>query len=217
MLRKFFLFSLIFVLQGVTQATDSDKDFLSLFIKIQNLEKEIAQLRNEIEVLEAEVKYYESQNKNSIDGLELKVLSLMSLDNLQNAESTLSEKSDQLLNSYEEAIILIQKGNLVEAVNALNNFVTNNQDDEQTPLAYFWLGELNLSQNNLALSIQNFNTLIGLYPSHWRVPLAKYKLGTIYLEQGNTNRAKTQFEFVIAEYPDSSAAKASRESLDSLE
>lgn len=217
MLRNFFLFSLIFVLQGVAQETDSDKDFLSLFIKIQNLEKEIAQLRNEIEVLEAEVKYYESQNKNSIDELELKVLSLMSLDNLQNAESTLGQKSNQLLNSYEEAIILIQKGNLVEAVNALNNFVTNNQDDEQTPLAYFWLGELNLSQNNLALSIQNFNTLIGLYPSHWRVPLAKYKLGTIYLEQGNTNRAKTQFEFVIAEYPDSSAAKASRESLDSLE
>jgi tol-pal system protein YbgF len=141
----------------------------------------------------------------------------MSLENLQNAESTLDQKSDQLLNSYEEAIILIQKGNLVEAVNALNNFVTNNQDDEQTPLAYFWLGELNLSQNNLALSIQNFNTLIGLYPAHWRVPLAKYKLGAIYLEQGNTNRAKTQFEFVIAEYPDSSAAKASRESLDSLE
>ena len=217
MLRNFFLFSLIFNLQGIAQETDSDKDFLSLFIKIQNLEKEIAQLRNEIEVLEAEVKYYEAQNKNSIDGLELKVLSLMSLDNLQNAESTLGEKSDQLLNSYEEAIILIQKGNLVEAVNALNNFVTNNQDDEQTPLAYFWLGELNLSQNNLALSIQNFNTLIGLYPSHWRVPLAKYKLGAIYLEQGNTNRAKTQFEFVIAEYPDSSAAKASRESLDSLE
>ena len=217
MLRNLFLFSLIFNLQGIAQETDSDKDFLSLFIKIQNLEKEIAQLRNEIEVLEAEVKYYESQNKNSIDRLELKVLSLMSLDNLQNAESTLGEKSDQLLNSYEEAIILIQKGNLVEAVNALNNFVTNNQDDEQTPLAYFWLGELNLSQNNLALSIQNFNTLIGLYPSHWRVPLAKYKLGAIYLEQGNTNRAKTQFEFVIAEYPDSSAAKASRESLDSLE
>ena len=217
MLKNLFPFLLIFNLQGIAQESDSDKDFLSLFIKIQNLEKEIAQLRNEIEVLEAEVKYYESQNNNSIDGLELKVLSLMSLDNLQNAESTLDQKSDQLLNSYEEAIILIQKGNLVEAVNALNNFVTNNQDDEQTPLAYFWLGELNLSQNNLALSIQNFNTLIGLYPAHWRVPLAKYKLGAIYLEQGNTNRAKTQFEFVIAEYPDSSAAKASRESLDSLE
>lgn len=217
MLKNLFPFLLIFNLQGIAQESGSDKDFLSLFIKIQNLEKEIAQLRNEIEVLEAEVTYYESQNKISIDGLELKVLSLMSLENLQNAESTLDQKSDQLLNSYEEAIILIQKGNLVEAVNALNNFVTNNQDDEQTPLAYFWLGELNLSQNNLALSIQNFNTLIGLYPAHWRVPLAKYKLGAIYLEQGNTNRAKTQFEFVIAEYPDSSAAKASRESLDSLE
>jgi len=184
---------------------------------MQELEKEIAELRNQVEILEAKVDYYESKSTTSIDDLEIKVLSLMSIDALKDVETNLNDRSNELLNSYEEAIVLIQKGNLVEALNALNNFVSTNQNEEQTPLAYFWLGELNLSQNNLALSIQNFNTLIGLYPNHWRVPLAKYKLGVIYLEQGDTERAKTQFEFVIKDYPDSSAARASRDSLDSLE
>jgi Uncharacterized protein conserved in bacteria len=49
------------------------------------------------------------------------------------------------------------------------------------------------------------------------VPLAKYKLGTIYLEQGDKDRALAQFESVIKDFPESSAAKASRESLSSLE
>jgi TolA-binding protein len=49
------------------------------------------------------------------------------------------------------------------------------------------------------------------------VPLAKFKLGTIYLEQGNDVRAAVQFENVIKEFPESSAAKASAETLSSLE
>ena len=65
--------------------------------------------------------------------------------------------------------------------------------------------------------MENFNTLLGQYPSHWRIPLAKYKLGTIYLEEGNLERARAQFQSVIEDFPESSAAKASRESLSSLE
>ena len=84
-------------------------------------------------------------------------------------------------------------------------------------MAYFWLGEINLSKGNIAVATQNFNTLIGLYPAHWRIPLAKYKLGTIYLEEGDKGRALAQFESIIKDFPDSSAAKASRESLSSLE
>ena len=103
--------------------------------------------------------------------------------------------------------MLIQKGNLDEALTALNVYVQNAEESDETPLAYFWLGEINLSNGNPAVATQNFNTLIGLYPSHWRVPLAKYKLGTIYLEQGDKDRALAQFESVIKDFPESSAAK----------
>ncbi|MDP7403775.1 MAG: tetratricopeptide repeat protein, partial [Gammaproteobacteria bacterium] len=96
-------------------------------------------------------------------------------------------------------------------------FVQSNNDSDDTPLAYFWMGEINLTNGNLAVATQNFNTLVGLYPTHWKVPLAKFKLGTIYFEQGNKERAVALFESVIREYPDSSAAKASAETLSSLE
>ena len=140
----------------------------------------------------------------------------MSVEDLKSFEPKESSQL-QTLNSYEQAIVLIQKGNLDEALTALNVYVQNAEESDETPLAYFWLGEINLSNGNLAVATQNFNTLIGLYPSHWRVPLAKYKLGTIYLEQVDKDRALAQFESVIKDFPESSAAKASRESLSSLE
>ena len=196
--------------------SDEDKEFIELYIKIQSLEKEISSLRNQIEILETQVQFYQGKNIELIDEINSKLVSLMSVEDLKSVKPNESSQP-QNLNSYEQAIVLIQKGDLDGALTALNVYIQNAEESDETPLAYFWLGEINLSKGNLAVATQNFNTLIGLYPAHWRIPLAKYKLGTIYLEQGDKGRALVQFESIIEDFPDSSAAKASRESLSSLE
>ncbi len=211
-----YLFTLFLISPLIFSQSDEDKEFIELYLKIQSLEKEIALLRNEVEVLETQVKFYQERNVELIDEIDSKLISLMSIEDLKSFEPKESSQL-QTLNSYEQAIVLIQKGNLDEALTALNVYVQNAEESDETPLAYFWLGEINLSNGNLAVATQNFNTLVGLYPGHWRVPLAKYKLGTIYLEQGDKDRALAQFESVIKDFPESSAAKASRESLSSLE
>ena len=211
-----YLFTLFLISSLIFSQSDEDKEFIELYLKIQSLEKEIALLRNEVEVLETQVKFYQERNVELIDEIDSKLISLMSVEDLKSFEPKESSQL-QTLNSYEQAIVLIQKGNLDEALTALNVYVQNAEESDETPLAYFWLGEINLSNGNLAVATQNFNTLVGLYPGHWRVPLAKYKLGTIYLEQGDKDRALAQFESVIKDFPESSAAKASRESLSSLE
>tara|TARA_Y100001936_G_C15931429_1_gene589560 strand:+ start:363 stop:977 length:615 start_codon:yes stop_codon:yes gene_type:complete len=200
----------------VFSQSDEDKEFIELYIKIQSLEKEIASLRNQIEILGTQVQFYQDKNIELIDEIDSKLISLMSVEDLKSIKSNESSQP-QNLNSYEQAIVLIQKGDLDGALTALNVYIQNAEETDETPLAYFWLGEINLSKGNIAVATQNFNTLIGLYPAHWRIPLAKYKLGTIYLEQGDKGRASAQFESIIKDFPDSSAAKASRESLSSLE
>ena len=211
-----YLFILLLISPLVFSQSDEDKEFIELYLKIQSLEKEIALLRNEVEILETQVKFYQEKNIELIDEIDSKLISLMSVEDLKSFESN-EVPQEQVLNSYEQAIILIQKGNLDGALTALNVYVQNAEESDETPLAYFWLGEINLSNGNLAIATQNFNTLVGLYPAHWRVPLAKYKLATIYLEQGDVDRAVAQFESVVRDFPESSAAKASRESLSSLE
>ena len=210
-------FFLILFLSLYTVAQESsDKEFVELYLKIQNLEKEIATLRNEIEIIQTQLDFYQEKNLQKINEINSKLISLMSIEDLQKSEAII-ERDDQILNSYDQAILLIRKGQLNEALSALNAFVQTNSDSDDTPLAYFWMGEINLTNGNLAVATQNFNTLVGLYPTHWKVPLAKFKLGTIYSEQGNKERAVALFESVIKEYPDSSAAKASAETLSSLE
>ena len=211
-----YLFTLLLISPLVFSQSDEDKEFIELYLKIQSLEKEIALLRNEVEILETQVKFYQEKNIELIDEIDSKLISLMSVEDLKSFESN-EVPQEQVLNSYEQAIILIQKGNLDGALTALNVYVQNAEESDETPLAYFWLGEINLSNGNLAIATQNFNTLVGLYPAHWRVPLAKYKLATIYLEQGDVDRAVAQFESIVRDFPESSAAKASRESLSSLE
>ena len=195
---------------------DGDKEFIELYLKIQSLEKEIASLRNEIEVIQTQLDFYQSKNLEKIDEIDSKLTSLMSIEDLQQSQAIV-ERNDQVLNSYDQAVLLIRKGQLNEALSALNTFVQTNNDSDDNPLAYFWMGEINLTNGNLAVATQNYNTLVGLYPSHWKVPLAKFKLGTIYLEQGNNERAAVILESVVKDYPDSSAAKASAETLSSLE
>ena len=211
-----YLFILLLISPLAFSQSDEDKEFIELYLKIQSLEKEIVSLRNEVEILETQVKFYQERNVELIDEIDSKLISLMSVEDLKSIESNDTPQT-QTLNSYEQAIVLIQKGNLDGALTALNVYVQNAEESDETPLAYFWLGEINLSNGNLAVATQNFNTLIGLYPAHWRVPLAKYKLATIYLEQGDEDRAVAQFESVVRDFPESSAAKASRESLSSLE
>ena len=211
-----YLFILLLISPLVFSQSDEDKEFIELYLKIQSLEKEIALLRNEVEILETQVKFYQEKNIELIDEIDSKLISLMSVEDLKSFESN-EVPQEQVLNSYEQAIILIQKGNLDGALTALNVYVQNAEESDETPLAYFWLGEINLSNGNLAIATHNFNTLVGLYPAHWRVPLAKYKLATIYLEQGDVDRAVAQFESIVRDFPESSAAKASRESLSSLE
>ena len=84
----------------------------------------------------------------------------MSIEDLQKSE-VIVERDDQVLNSYDQAILLlIRKGQLNEALSALNAFVQTNNDSDDTPLAYFWMGEINLTNGNLAVATQNYNTLL---------------------------------------------------------
>jgi TolA-binding protein len=194
-----------------------DEEFIELYLKIQELEQEIALMRNQIEILNTKQDFFERQNEKSFNDLELKILSYKNLEDLELIDGEFLTENTNPLNSYEEGIVLIKKGDFVNALIALKNFINLPEKNEQTPLAYFWLGELNLNLGDYEQSIQDFNTLIGLYPGHWRTPLAKYKLGVIYLEEGDSERAGKQFKLVIDEFPESSAAEASRVALDGLE
>ena len=132
-------FLVIIFLSAYALPQDDDKEFIELYLKIQSLEKDIATLRNEIEVIQTQLDFYQSKNLEKIDEIDSKLTSLMSIEDLQQSE-VIIERNDKVLNSYDQAILLIRKGQLNEALSALNTFVQTNNDSDDTPLAYFWIG-----------------------------------------------------------------------------
>ena len=56
----------------------------------------------------------------------------MSVEDLKSIEPNDTPQT-QTLNSYEQAIVLIQKGNLDAALTALNVYVQNAEESDETP------------------------------------------------------------------------------------
>ena len=206
-----FIFSFLPALTFASENESVKSDIL--FLKIQELEEEIADLRNKIE----------SQNF-LIDKLIDESLDLKE-DIPQNNNVTLStdikfdgvedpESKDQV---YKAAVSALEKQDFKEAFSLFEYFVDSFNDDEKKPLSYFWLGEISLINNDFEKSNVFFMELISSYPNHYRVPLAHKKIGDIYLKSNEIENAKNKYNYVVREYPNNTASSLALQLLKNME
>ena len=64
-MQRFLL--IIFLSAIAAPQEDADKEFIELYLKIQSLEKDIATLRNEIEVIQTQLDFYQAKNIEKIN------------------------------------------------------------------------------------------------------------------------------------------------------
>ncbi len=206
---KFFI-SLALVFTGVLVSQDQSPDDI-LFLKIQELEEEIAFLRSELES-------------------QAYLLEKLQNENLDNAEKSSSNDNDSQvfrfegINDDETIDELYQKGinslNLNEldaAEEAFSKLVENYSDEEKLPLSLFWLGEISLISLKYENSKDYFLNLVSQFPNHWRSPLAHKKIGDVYLSQGLNDEAKEKYQYVANSYPENTAASLALQILENME
>ena len=182
-----------------------------LFLKIQELEEEIAFLRSELES-------------------QAYLLEKLQNEDLENAEQSSSNDNDSQefrfegINDDETIEELYQKGinslNLNELDGAEESFsklVENYSDKEKLPLSLFWLGEISLISMKYEKSKDYFLSLVSQFPNHWRSPLAHKKIGDVYLSQGLNDEAKEKYQYVANAYPENTAASLALQILENME
>jgi TolA-binding protein len=188
-----------------------------LFLKIQELESEIAELRNIIEsqdyLIQKLIK--ESVSSNEAVSTNETNLSDLPLDNNVKFSGIDDTKSKEEI--YTAAIKSLEKQDLERASILFKYFVENFNDDEKSPLSYFWLGEIALIENNLDISNSYFLELDSIYPSHYRTPLAHKKIGDIFLKMNELDKAKDKYNYVIREYPNDTASSLALQLLKNME
>ena len=186
-----------------------------LFLKIQELEGEIASLRSELE----------SQGYLLDKLLSEEIVQVDNLNNNDNLSSSEAETfrfegindSKSIEEVYDEAITKLNEKDFYNAKQSFNYLADNFDDQEKIPLSLFWLGEISLLESNLEESEQFFQRLAANYPDHWRTPLAHKKIGDILMMSGELNAAKIKYQYVIQSFPENSASSLALQLLENME
>ena len=212
MYKQRIIFSLFFMFSSLVISEDNVEIDL-LFLKIQELESEIAELRN---ILESQDYLIQKLIQESVDNLnDDEDINSIASDNIVRFQGIDDTKSKEEV--YTSAIKSLQDQNFEQASSLSKFFVENFKDEEKLPLSFFWLGEIALIQNNLKSSEEYFLELVNLYPSHYRTPLAHKKIGDIFLKKNEFDKAKDKYNFVIREYPNDAASSLALQLLKNME
>ena len=186
-----------------------------LFLKIQELEGELASLRSELESQAYLIEKLLSEESNQDDNR-------IPIDNT--SESQINTFRFEGINDiksidevYDQAIFELNEKDFEAAKQSFNYLANNFNDDEKIPLSLFWLGEILLLESNLEESEKFFQRLASDFPDHWRVPLAHKKIGDILMMSGEPNAAKIKYQFVVQTFPENAASSLALQLLENME
>ncbi|MDA8541380.1 tetratricopeptide repeat protein [Gammaproteobacteria bacterium] len=218
MKKNYLIFSFLFTISLNSFSQESDRVEVDiLFLKIQELEIEIADLRNKLESQDYLIqKLIQESVKSEDDAIaDTSDLGDFSSNNTIRFAGVDDAKSKEEV--YKTAIKALGDQDFVRASSLFGYFVENFSDDEKLPLSYFWLGEIAYIQEDYQSSNKYFLELITLYPDHYRIPLAHKKIGDIFLKNNEFDKAKDKYNFVIREYPNNTASSLALQLLKNME
>ena len=210
LVRIFFLVSTSIYVYSQDDNSASD----ILFLKIQELEIEIAELRNQVESQNHLIeKLLQESSKESDKGSN--IIKDISADNAIRFKGVSDIKSKE--DVYSAATKYLENQNYDDAFKLFKFFTETFVDEQKTPLAFFWLGEISFINNDIEKSKGYFLDLVSSYPDHYRVPLAHKKIGDIYLKNNDVEMAIDRYNYVIREYPNNAASSQALQLLKNME
>ncbi len=209
-----FFFTILFLVPIQIHSQEVDSSDI-LFLKMQELEGELASLRSELEsqayLIEKLLNEESNQagNKISLDNTTESKINTFRFEGINDVKSI-----DEV---YDQAISELNDKDFEAAKQSFNYLANNFNDDEKIPLSLFWLGEILLLESNLEESEKFFQRLASDFPDHWRAPLAHKKIGDIFLMSGEPSAAKIKYQFVVQTFPENAASSLALQLLENME
>jgi len=102
--------------------------------------------------------------------------------------------------AYLAAYQLVVNRRFSDAQLALQNYINQYPNGVYVANAYYWLGEVHLTQKQLPEAEQAFKTVVDRFPNNNKTPDALLKLGYTYVAEGNKQLARDTFLQVKSRY-----------------
>ena len=196
---------------------EKDEGVELLYQRLSDLEKELAELRSQLEENTVLVeRSLELQQQRYLD-LDSRILDLSSTEKVGSSENfkeeVVSEEIEKEKLLYRNALELFEESRYAGALEKFSEIIISYPNGKYTPDAYFWSGELFLAQDLFEDAKISYEEVSEQFPSHIRAADSLYKLGEIYRVESNYETASNFFNKVISLFPDSGAAQLSKKSL----
>jgi tol-pal system protein YbgF len=211
-----------------------------LFMQLQQMQQEIAQLRGMVEEQQNEIARLKQESQARYQDLDSRLQGGAAgaqqapaqnspADGAINAAGTpaapaqqapaaSSEPADPAKEKlyYEAAFDLIKAKDFDKAGQAFEGFLRKFPQSQYAGNAQYWLGEVNLANGDLQGAGKAFAQVAVSYPTHAKVPDSLFKLADVEQRLGNTDRAKGILQQLVSQYPGSSAAQLAQRDLQRL-
>lgn len=202
----------------------------------EQMSREVAELRGQIEVLTNSVNDLEKRQKdlyldldNRLQALEAgkgkKVAAPVPATDTakvtDKAEPKTDAKADNkaaddpaaALKAYESALALFKAGKFKEAAAAFDKFVKTYPDNDKAPDAQFWLGNSYDMLGDCKQVIGSQQKLLAKWPKNNRAPDAMAKIANCQADLGQKAESQKTLKDLVSKYPDSKAASAAKQQL----
>jgi tol-pal system protein YbgF len=202
-----------------------------LFMRFQQLEADVAQLRGLVEEQNHRLEQLAQQQKEQYLDLDQRIVALqgrpvtpvagasaaggggtLSADGPGDAASAPPASPSSSLNerdAYNAAFELTKQKRFQQAIDAFNELLVNYPNGQYSGNAFYWLGELYLAlpEPNLEKARQSFMQVVNLYPTNPKVADSLYKLGIVYHRLGDKPQALGYLDRVQSMFPNTPAAR----------
>lgn len=197
-----------------SSASAASKMNSEMFLRMQQLEQEVLDLRGMVEQQAFEIRRLKQQRLDDYTDLDQRISSLLNQsggNSLSTSTRTttakrtssaapLAKQKDKPISErelYSEALnLLLQKKDFDGSSAKLDQYLKIFPNGLYAPNAFYWLGEISLSKQQLPQSKDWFSKLLAEYPGHNKAPDAKFKLGKLYYQMGDKSNARSMLNDV---------------------
>ena len=210
-----------------------NQNLVEMFNRLQSLQREIEQIRGDLEVLSHDIKGMKKRQKdlyldldNRIQQVEMAANAMGGVPSGDIGESNLGfggsgteaagvtegvPVSEQ--EAYQQALAFLRDAKYKEAIEQFKIVLLTFPEGDYSDNAQYWMGEANYVIRDFNKAIEEFGKVISRYPSSAKIADAHLKIGFSYYELQDFAKAKASLEKVVKSYPKSTAARLAQSRL----
>lgn len=210
-----------------------NQNLMEMFMKLQNLQREIEQIRGDLEVLSHDIKGMKQRQKdlyldldNRIQQVEMAASAMGGVSGGGDlgspaGDSSASESGEGVTDgvpateqeAYQLALSMLREAKYKEAIEQFRVVLTTFPEGNYSDNAQYWMGEANYVMRDFKAAIEEFNKVIKQYPKSTKIADAYLKIGFSYYELQDYAKAKASLDKVIKDFPKTTAARLAQSRL----